>query len=84
MKTETKGKALLDFEKIIKDVHDAAFDDGEKTGRKNEADEMEQGMELEFERRNTEYVVSEFADCHTLADFQDKLKWIALRSYNFL
>lgn len=52
------------------------------------AEYAEQG-DLDIETRRvekicTEYAVLQFADCHTLADFQDKLKEITLRSYNFM
>ena len=36
------------------------------------------------EKLCTEYTVIQFADCKTLSDFQDKLKEITNRSYNFM
>jgi len=84
MTNAVKGKALVDFENIIADVHQAGFNEGEKIGRKNEADEFEQSMEREFEKRNYEFTATQFADCETLQDFTEKLKEITLRSYNFM
>lgn len=84
MNNETKGRAIVDFEKIILNVHEAAWNEGEKKGRKNQADEFEQSMDIEFEKHATEYTVKQFTDCHTLADFQEKLKEITSRSYNFM
>lgn len=84
MNTETKGKAIIDFEKIILNVHEVAYNQGEKAGRKNEAIEISQSMEREMEKANTEYCVAQFADCKTLEDFQTKLTEITNRSYNFM
>lgn len=84
MNTEVKGKAIIDFEKIIQNVHTSAWDEGEKKGRLNESLEIEQSMEREFEMRNTNYVVEQFESCKTLEDFQTKLTEIINRSYNFM
>lgn len=84
MNTETKGKAIIDFKKIILNVNEVAFNEGEKSGRKNGIEEYKQEIEREFEKRSTEYCVSQFSDCKTLADFQTKLTEITNRSYNFI
>lgn len=84
MKNEVKGKAIVDFEKIIKNVHDEAFDEGHTVGHEAGKSEAEQEFETDQEKRNTEYVTAQFADCKTLSDFQEKYNEIRNRSYNFM
>jgi len=81
MKNEVKGKALVDFEKIIKEVNVAAYDDGHTEGYKQGLEDIPDGY---IEKLNTEYTVKQFSECVTLSDFQDKLKEITNRSYNFM
>ncbi len=84
MKNEVKGKAIVDFEKIILNVHEVAYNEGEKKGRENSVEEYKQEQEREQEKFATNYVVEQFTDCKTLPEFQDKLREITNRSYNFL
>lgn len=84
MNTETKGRAIIDFEKIILNVNEVAFNEGEKSGRKKAEKDILESMEREFEKSNTEYCVTQFESCKTLEDFQTKLTEITNRSYNFM
>lgn len=87
-----KGKAIVDFEKIIEQVYTAALKDA--SDEQPDIEEIEQesyqrGMEDAFdspqmEKYNAGYVVEQFANCKTLEDFTEKLKEITNRSFNFM
>ncbi len=70
MNTETKGKAIIEFEKIIVNISKTEYDRGEKDGRKNGVEEYTQGLERDFEKYATEYTVLQFSDCKTLPAFR--------------
>jgi hypothetical protein len=84
MNTETKGKAIVNFEKIIDEVYQSGVTDGEKQGRENRLAEFEQSMETKFEKRNANFAVEKFSDCKTLEDFTSVFNEIRNRSYNFM
>jgi len=85
MTNNVKGKAIVDFEKIIAEIHSSGYDEGFKEGKKKGEQQYEEDVNAgSFEKICTEYVVDQFADCKTLQDFQDKLKEITLRSFNFM
>lgn len=84
MDNVTKGKAIVDFEKIILNIDEVAYNAGEKQGRVNGVEEYKQEIEQDFEKYATSYVIQQFSDCQTLSDFQDKIKWIVARNCNFL
>lgn len=78
---------LYDIVQSIDEFCQLSYDEGKEDGHK---DGYEQGIEDAFdnsnkvEKINTEYCVSQFSDCKTLADFQTKLTEITNRSYNFM
>lgn len=84
MENGVLGKALIDFERIVREVSGSSYSQGEKQGRLNATEEYKQELQSEFERFATTYVIQEFSDCHTLADFQDKLKWIVAANCQYM
>lgn len=84
MTNETKGRAIVGFEKIILNIEEVAYAAGEKEGRKNGVSEYKKELDREFEKYGTNYAILQFQDCKTISDFQDKLKEITNRSFNFM
>lgn len=70
-----------DIESLIDEVHQFGYDEGIDQGRYDYESETPQVNE---EKVGVDYCVDAFSECHTLVDFQDKLKEITLRSYNFM
>lgn len=71
---------VSDIESLIEDVYEFGHDKGIEDGR----DEYEsENPPINQEEVGVNYAVEQFTDCKTLSDFQDKLKEITLRSYNF-
>lgn len=84
MNDQIKGKAIIDFEKIIAMVNDSAFEAGEKEGKAAGIEQYKQDVASTTEKLNTEYVVEKFSDCNTLDEFKDVFHEIRNRSYNFM
>jgi hypothetical protein len=91
MKTETRGRALADFEKIIEEVYECSYSEGFVDGKKIGNEEgYQKGLEDAFddesacEKINTQYVVEKFSDCKTLADFHGVFNEIQTRQLNYL
>jgi hypothetical protein len=91
MKTETRGRALADFEKIIREVYDRGYSEGFVEGKEvGDNEGYEHGLEDAFddesacEKINTQYVVEKFSDCKTLGDFQGVFNEIYNQSLNYL
>lgn len=84
MENTVLGKALIDFEKIVREVSESSYSKGEKEGRINGVEEYKQEIESEFERFATNYAIEQFSDCRTFADFQDKLKWIVATNCQYM
>lgn len=75
-----KGLTPLEEEKligIIDDFCENSYDEGQQ-------DYEDENPQVNEEKVGVEYCVKAFEDCKTNCDFQDKLKEITTRSYNFM
>lgn len=71
------------IDEFCDDSCEAGFEDGQETGAK-EAIEDYEIPDTEKERIGSDYVVEKFADCKTLADFQDAYKWVEITHLNYM
>lgn len=82
MNTTVKGKAIVDFEKIIAEVYEAGKKEGDENGYKRGKEEIIE--DSEFKKFAADFVVEKFTDCKTLADFQDTYKLIFITHLNHM